>query len=185
MWNLFATAVYLAAEGGEEPEGIDLVLPAIDELVAGVIAFGIVFVLFWKLVLPKMKVMLDARRDAITGQLQDAESAKAEAEGLLADYRKQMADARAEANRIVDAAKQSAESVKADIIARAQDEAQAITRKAREEAAAERERAAGDMRREMVDLTMAMTEKAVGGVVDAEAHRSMISRFLDDLERMG
>jgi F0F1-type ATP synthase membrane subunit b/b' len=36
----------------------------------------------------------------------------------------------------------------------------------------------------MVDLTVAMTEKAVGAAVDDDAHRAMISRFLDDLEEM-
>jgi len=184
MGYLFATVAYLAAEGGEAPEGIDLVLPAIDELVAGVIAFGIVFVLFWWKVLPMVRRTLDARRDAITGQLQEAESAKVEAESLLADYRKQLAEARTEANQIVDGAKQTAEAMKADILAKAESEAEAITRKAREEATAERQRAAEAMRREMVDLTVAMTEKAVGTAVDDDAHRVMISRFLDDLDGM-
>jgi F-type H+-transporting ATPase subunit b len=182
MLSLFATVAVLAAEG--EPEGIDLVLPAIDELVAGVIAFTIVLVLFrWK-VLPMVRRTLDARRDAITGRLEEAETAKAEAESLLTDYRKQLDDARTEANRIVDDAKQAAEAVKADIVAKAESEAEAITRKAREEAAAERQRAAEAMRREMIDLTVAMTQKAVGAAVDDDAHRAMISGFLDDLDGM-
>ena len=46
MINLLAQVAYWAAEEGEAPpEGIDLVIPAIEELIAGIIAFGIVFLL--------------------------------------------------------------------------------------------------------------------------------------------
>jgi len=178
-----AAVVYLAA-AGEEPQGIDLVLPDLNELVAGVIAFGLVFLAFWKWVLPLMKKSLDARRDAITGSLQEAESAKVEAETLRADYRQQLSEARGEADRIVDAAKQSAETVRGDILAKAEQEAATITRRAREEAAAEKERAAAGIRDEVALLSLDLAQKAVAGTVDADAQKILVDRYLDELERM-
>ena len=42
MQYVLAQVIYLAAEA-EEPEGIDLVIPEMNELIAGIIAFSIVF----------------------------------------------------------------------------------------------------------------------------------------------
>jgi F-type H+-transporting ATPase subunit b len=184
MLNLYATVAYLAAEGGDEPEGIDLVLPATDELIIGIIAFGIVFFAVWRWLLPSIQRSLDARRDAITGQLTEAEGAKAEAESLLADYRQQLAEARTEANRIVEEARRSAESVKGDIVAKAEAEASEITRKAREDATAEKERATAAIRNEVAALSVAMAQKAVAGTIDEGAQRALVDRYLADLDGM-
>lgn len=182
--ELLANALYLAAEEGEEPEGIDLVLPATDELIIGIIAFGIVFFAVWRWLLPMIQRSLDARRDAITGRLTEAEGAKAEAEGLLADYRRQLAEARGEADRIVDDARRSAEAVKTDIVAKAEAEASEITRKARQEAAAEKERAAAAIRSEVAALSVAMARKAVAETVDEDAQRALVERYLAELDGM-
>ncbi len=88
--------VILAAE--EEPEGIDLVLPEMKELYAGIIAFGIVFSFIRFLAWPRMiKPTLEGRQEAIVGQLREAENVKSEAESLLSDYQAQVAGAKDEA----------------------------------------------------------------------------------------
>lgn len=184
MLNLLATVVYLAAEEGDEPEGIDLVLPATDELIIGIIAFGIVFFAVWRWLLPLIQRSVDARREAITGQLTEAETAKTEAESLLSDYRQQLAEARGEADRIVDEARRSAEAVKSDIVARAEAEASEITRRAREEAAAEKDRATAAIRSEVAALSVAMAQKAVAETVDADVQRALVDRYLAELDGM-
>ena len=181
MTNLLATA-YLAAE--EEAEGIDLLIPDISELIAGILAFSIIFLFAWKWVLPSINRTLEARREAITGQVTEAEKTKEEAESLLSDYRNQIANARTEANTIVDEAKATAELVRDDIVAKARAEADDITRKARDEAAAEKERAAAAIRSEIGTLSLELAQKATAGALDAKAHESLISQYLDDLEEM-
>jgi F-type H+-transporting ATPase subunit b len=179
MSTLLANIILFAAE--EEPEGIDLVLPEFEELIAGVIAFAIVFIVFWRWGVPAMKRALDARQQAITGQLEDAEKAKVEAEGLLVDYRKQLAEARTEANKIVDDARQTAESVRSDVVAKAQGEAAEITRKAREEAASEKERAADQIKQEVAALSLDLAQRVVGESVDRNAQQTLVDRYIDDL----
>jgi len=181
MLNLFAQVLYLAAEGEEEPEGIDLVIPEMNELIAGIIAFAIVFLAVWLWARPAISRALQARQDAITGQLQAAEQTKGEAESLLEDYRQQLAEAKGEANRIVDEAKTQAESVRSDIVARAEADAAEIKRKAREEAAAERERAAAQVRDEVASLSLAVAEKVVGASLDSDAQRRLVDRYIDEL----
>src|SRR5688572_11482757 len=104
-----ANALLLAQEGGhaeEEPSGIDLVLPAFEELLWGIICFAVVATLLMKVAFPKIREALEAREQQIQKDLESAESAKNEANQTLEDYKKQVAEARSEANRIIEEARQ-------------------------------------------------------------------------------
>ncbi|MDX1691686.1 MAG: F0F1 ATP synthase subunit B [Acidimicrobiia bacterium] len=173
MQYVLAQVLYLAA-AEEEPEGIDLVIPEINELIAGVIAFAIVFTVVWVWGRPALNRTLEARQDAITGQLKEAEQAKAEAESLLADYRQQLADARAEADRIISEARETAQAQAADIVSKAEAEAEATREKAREDAAAERARLAGTIQSEVASLSMDIARKVTAGAIDEQASRAIV-----------
>ncbi len=142
--NLLATAVILAAE--EEASGTDLLIPEISELIAGVIAFSIVFFVVWKFAVPAINQTLENRRQAIKAELDEAEKSKVEAASLLEDYKAQLKGARAEADRIVEEARQAADAMKADILAKANADAQEIVAKARAEADTEKDRALQEAR---------------------------------------
>ncbi len=178
---LFAQIV-LAVEEGEEPEGIDLLIPEIPELVAGIVAFSVVFFFVWRYALPALNRTLEARQQAIAGQIAEAEQAKAEAQSLLTDYQQQLADARSEANRIVDEARAQGEQLRADIVAKAETEADELRRRAREEAAAERSRAEAELRREVASLSLDVAEKVVAGGIDRDAQRALVDRYIDELQ---
>jgi len=95
----------LLAEAEESSSGLDLLLPATSELVAGVAAFSVVFFFIWKWALPALNVTLENRAAAIEGQIQEAENTKVEAEKLLAE-------AKSEASAIVEKAKADSEAEK-------------------------------------------------------------------------
>ncbi len=178
-----ATSVLLAAEE-ESGGGIDLLLPATSELIAGIIAFAVVFFFVWKWAWPAINRSLESRQQAIGGQLKEAEATKLEAKSLLDDYRAQMADAKAEAGRIVDEARAQAETVRTDLVAKAEAEAGQIVGKAREDAANEKARALQEARQEVADLSIDLAEKVVGENLDRAAQHGLIERYLADLERM-
>ncbi len=183
--NLFAPILRMAQVEGEttttEPDGIQLLLPATAELIAGLIAFTIIFVFVWKWVLPMVDKRLEARQQAIVGQLTAAEETKREAEGILADYKAQLAKARDDANRIVEEARRTADALRSETMSKASDEASEITRKAREEAAGERERAASAIRDEVAALSMAVAEKAVAGAIDTKAQAKLVEQYIAEL----
>lgn len=184
MTNVLTAAILLAQEEGggeEESEGIDLLLPESSELIAGILAFAIIFFFVWKWVLPAINKTLEARQQAITGQLQEAEKAKQEAEGLLNDYQTQLAGARSEADRIIDEARQTAESMQGDLVARAQADAEEITRRAQADAAAERERLGADLREEVATLSLDVAERVVAQSIDRDAQQALVDRYIDDL----
>jgi len=178
-----ASSVLLAAEE-EGGGGIDLLLPATAELIAGIIAFAVVFFFIWKWAWPAINRSLETRQQAISGQLKEAETTKIEAQSLLDDYRSQLAGAKGEANRIVEEARARAETVRSDLVAKAETDAGQIVAKAREEAANEKARALQEARREVADLSIDLAEKVVGENLDREAQHGLIERYLADLERM-
>jgi F-type H+-transporting ATPase subunit b len=177
--TLFELAI-LAAE--EEPEGIDLVLPEMKELYAGIIAFGIVFSFIRFFAWPRMiEPALERRQEAIVGQLREAENVKSEAESLLADYQAQVAGVKDEANQIIDEARTTADSMKAEIVARAEAEAAAVLAKAHADISAERSRAAAALQGDVANLSLDMAEKVVVGSIDRETQAALVERYLDEL----
>ena len=184
MLYALSTVLILAAEEAEETSNIGLVLPESYELVAGIIAFGIVFFFVWKWAFPAIDKMLEDRQRAIKGQMEDAEATKAEAQSLLDDYRRQLAEAKGEAAGIINEARESAEAMKTDIVAKAQAEAERIGTKARADAATERDRALASAKVEVANLSIDLAELVVGENLDRTAQLGLVERYLADLERM-
>jgi F-type H+-transporting ATPase subunit b len=181
----FAQILLIAAEETEESSGgLEILLPPLNELIAGIIAFAIVFFFIWRYATPAINRMLEQRQAAISGQIEEAEKAKTEAESLLADYRSQLAEARAEGNKIIDEARESAEQMKADIIEKAEADAEQIRARAREEAEGERARALSEAKSQVGTISVDLAGKIVGESLDERAHQALIDRYLSDLEKL-
>lgn len=182
---IFAQILPIAAEEAENGEGgLEILLPATSELIAGIIAFAIVFFFIWRFAGPAINRALEQRQAAISGQIEEAEKAKAEAESLLADYKAQLAEAKAEGNRIVEEARETAEQLRADTVSKAEEEAEQIRAKAREEAEAEKSRALAEARSEVGDISVDLAGRIVGESLDRQAHQELINRYLADLEKL-
>ena len=100
----------------------------------------IVFGLLWKFAFPALNKMLAERSSKIQGEMERAEATRGEADRLLADYRSQLAGARDESNRIIEEARKTADQLRRDVQAKAEQEAQATVARAQEEIRAERDR---------------------------------------------
>jgi F-type H+-transporting ATPase subunit b len=177
-------AIVLATEGEGGGSAADLLLPAWPELVAGIIAFSIVFVFVRIWVWPSLTKTIEQRQTAMQGQYSEAEKAKQEAESLLTDYRAQLADSKAEGNRIIEEARGTAEQMKSEVLAKAQADADQLLEKAREEADAEKDRALADARKEVGSISVDLASQIVGESIDADTHQALINRYLADLEKM-
>jgi F-type H+-transporting ATPase subunit b len=180
------TQLLLAASEGEGEGGsaADLLLPAWPELVAGIIAFAIVFFFVRQWVWPALNRTMEQRQAAMQGQYSEAEKAKQEAESLLSDYKAQLADSKAEGNRIIEDARATADEMKAEVLAKAQADAEQILAKARDEANAEKDRALADARKEVGSISVDLASRIVGESLDKDTHQALVNRYLADLEKM-
>jgi F-type H+-transporting ATPase subunit b len=178
---LLQEAEQISVEPEEEASGIQLLLPHPDELIAGLIAFVIVFFFVWKWAVPSLNKTLEARQQAIRSDYEAAEAAKVEAQSLLGDYQEQLSGAKNEAAGIVDEARTAGDQVKADILARAETEAEKIKERAQGDIAGERERISGDLRRQVADLSIGVAEKVVDDSLDDDRQRQLVDRYIDEL----
>ena len=172
----------ILAQEAESTSNVSLVLPETNELIAGIVAFAIVFFFVWKWALPAVNRILAARQEAIVGRLDEAEKAKLDAEKLRTDYERQLTEARAKGNQIIEDARKSADQLKNDMVARAQAEADGLLAKAREEAGTEKARAMAEARQEVANLTVDLAEKVVGQSLDRETQLGLVERYIAELE---
>jgi F-type H+-transporting ATPase subunit b len=174
----------LSAEAEHEPTGLDLVLPETAELIWASIAFVIVAFLLMKVAFPKIRAAVEARESEITGNLESAERSKAEAQGQLDEYKKQLAEARAEANKIIEEARSSADQVRKDLIAKAEAEAQQIVSRASDQIEAERSRTMDSLRGEVATLAVQLAEKVVLGEIDAGRRKQLVDSYISEVGAM-
>jgi F-type H+-transporting ATPase subunit b len=187
MNALLSTVLVFAQEGGgaEEHSGVDLVLPAPEELLWGAIAFAIVFFVLWKFAFPALRKAVEKREQEIQRNLEEAEAAKLEAEKEKEEYEKRLAEARSEANRIIEEARQSAEQVRKDLIAKSEKEAEQIVRRAQEQLEIERQRAKQELQNELASLSIELAERVVGKSLDGPTQRELVDAYIRDVGGMG
>ena len=167
-----------APEGGGD-EATRLVLPAIDELIWGAIAFTILFVALSKFAFPALRKGLEAREQAIRSELERAEQARLEAESKREEYDRLIADARNEADRIIREATEQAEGLKRERVEKAEEEARALIDKARQEASQERDRAFAELQRTVADLTLEAASRVIDQELsDPAAQRRLVEQFI-------
>ena len=177
--------IILAAEGGEEAD-INPLIPVWQEIVLGVIAFGLLCFVLMKFVFPMMEKTFAARVDAIEGGLKRAETAQAEANQLLEQYRAQLAEARTEAARIRDEARADAEGIRQDVLAKAREESDRIIAAGNEQLVAQRESIVRDLRSEVGTLAVDLASRIVGeSLADEARSRGTVDRFIRELPAAG
>jgi len=159
------------------------ILPAKNELVWGIISFTALFILLAKFGYPAIKKGLEDRTNRIRESIDDADRAKNEAQGILDEYQRQLADARSEANRIIEEARQTADQLRRDLVTRAEQEAQELRQRTAEDIAAAQSRAMADLRTQVRDLTIELTEKVVGRQLDGDTQRQLVDSYIAELER--
>ena len=168
----------LAQEAVSDKEDL---YPHASELIVGALAFGILFVFMWKWVLPRVNTLLEERRTQIQGQLESAEQTRQQAERELADYRAQLANAREEANRIIEEARLTADQLRRDIERRADEESGNIVARAQDEIRAERDRVFNELRTQVADIAVGLAGRVVGAELDPKAHQRLIDEYIEQV----
>jgi F-type H+-transporting ATPase subunit b len=156
-------------------------LPTGSELILGIVCFVIVFGILGKMLLPRITKTLAEREDAIQGGINRADEAQAEAQAVLNQYRAQLEDAKHEAARMREEAREAG----AQIIAEMR-EARRITESAQSQIEADRQQALTSLRAEVGNLATELASRIVGeSLTDTARQGRMVDRFLADLEAQG
>lgn len=169
----------LAAPEGEDP--FSPVAPKLNELLWSAVFFIVLLVILYRVAWPKLQAALAARQQAIAGSIEAADATKAQADGVLAEYRAKLADAQSEAQRIIDEGRRTGEQIVADARTRADTEAQQLVARAQADIAGERDRAITALRAELAGLSIELASRVVGKSLDTPAQRALVDSYIDEL----
>lgn len=166
-------------EGG----GLSTILPAPAELFWGAVSFVIVYLVLDRYAFPLIQKTLDERAETIQGRMEEAERKLAEAEDTRTRYEERLAESKAEANRIIDEARETAEGLRREIVERAESEARSIVQRAQQEVAAERDRALQELRAEVGRMSVQLAAKIVEKELDPASHQDLVDRYIQQIAR--
>lgn len=141
----------------------------------------ITFLLLKKFLFKPVKKMIDARQKEIDDMYAQAESSKAEAAKLQADYEEHLSSARAERDEILADAVSRAQKREAEIIAEAKSDAAAIRVKAEADIAQEKKRALNEVKNEISSISISIAEQVVEREITAADHERLVSEFIGRL----
>lgn len=151
-------------------------------LVSQIVNFTLLAVLLYLVAYKPILRMLDERSARIKKGLEDAEEASRKAAEMEQVFEQQMAEARKEGQEIIAQATKMSEKARQDILDKAREESTAQIEKAKEEIARERELAMSELRQQVADLSLTISEKVIGETLDEAGQRRLIADFLEQTE---
>ncbi|CAN5269478.1 F0F1 ATP synthase subunit B [soil metagenome] len=164
-------------------EELNPLVPHLAEIILGLVVFGILFFAIRKFVVPNFEKAYADRAAAIEGGIEEANRAQAEADAALEKYNAQLAEARHEAARIREDAKEQGAHILAESRTQAQAEAERITSTAHAQVEAERAQVLQQLRSEVGSVATQLAGRIVGESLDDDARqRRTVERFIAELE---
>jgi F-type H+-transporting ATPase subunit b len=147
------------------------------------IAFVIMFIILAKYVAPPINRAMTGRQEAIRQQFAELDQAKEEANSAKDEFQSQIEEARHEAARIREDAREQGAAIIAEMRESAQSEAARIVEHGKAQIEAERQAAVASLRTEVGTLATNLAGRIVGESLDDDARQGrVVERFLADLE---
>jgi len=162
--------------------GSFLITPNVGIMIWTIVVFAISYYILRRTVFPRIGEALDQRSKKIEGEIDAAEHTRQEADKVLEEYRERLKEARGQADEIVQRARQAAETHEKEAKEQGQGVVTEATKRAEREIEAATQRALGDIRKEVADLTIMATEKVTRKTLDEEDQRKLVEQALGELD---
>lgn len=151
-----------------------------DTVLTAIAVFTLFLVASNKLFNPVTK-FLKTREDRIADDLQHAQESRRQAEELKADYDAKIMKINMEAEEILNEARKKAQKNEMRIVAEAKQDATRIIERAQAEANLEKQKAADEMKKEMVSIASIMAGKVVSASINTTVQESLIEETLKEM----
>ena len=164
-----------------EPRLFDLDLQLLADAGLMMISIFVLFLFASYFLFNPAREFLKKRQDKIKGELESAAGDKAAAAALKTEYEDKLKNIQKEADEILGDARKRALENENRIVAQAKEEAAGIIERARVEAELEKQKAADDVKREMVVVASMMAAKVVKESIDTKVQESLIDDTLKEI----
>jgi len=174
---LVTAGIAWASEGGEAHEAAEHGLNWMDFLYR-CINFALVFGVLAFFVGKKAKGGLKNRTTQIANQLSDLETRKVSAEKRLKEIESSISNLESEKTQIMDEYRKQGETLKASIVAAAEEKAEAIKAQAKMTAEQEGKAAVESLRAEMADMVVEAAEKMLASKLSEQDQDKLVDEYL-------
>jgi F-type H+-transporting ATPase subunit b len=157
-------------------------LPA---LVAQIINFVLLLVIFRLLLYKPLLRILDERKQRIQEGLEASDEAKRRLSDTEQEVAKELDKARQQGQEQIAQAQQIAARIQEEARVTARQEAEHLLERARGEITLERDSAIAELRREFADLTITAAERVIKEELDENKHRRLIEEVLAEAPAAG
>lgn len=157
------------------PSGITPFIVQISAMVVLVTAF---FVFFFK---PVRKI-LDARKEKMMSDLNDASKKSNEATTMLTNAQQEIKNSKVQAAKIITDAKKDAEMIIERTNIEAKEEVIRMKKEAEKDIEMSKEQAHDDINKSIVEVALKASEKVLGREVEEEDNRRLIDDFLKGID---
>ncbi len=154
------------------------IFPESKDIFWAAINFVILVGLLYKMLYGPVLGMMEKRSKDIEENIERAEKANQEAEALRVKLADQTAQAQAQAQETLAAARKAAETSREEILGQAREEAARMIEKAQAAIKREKEAALAELRQEVADLAINAAGKVVGKSLDTADHRRLVADFV-------
>jgi F-type H+-transporting ATPase subunit b len=191
--GLIATLTLVAVSGAvawaqeaSRPPGEGSQLPPMDWglQIWTLVSFVVLLVLLSKFAFKPIAQALDRRGETIKKSIEEAEKQRAEAKKMMEDYQKQVAEARSEANKIIEEARGLGETVRKEVVEKANVEASAAVQRAQEEIQRQKEKGIQEMKDTVATLSVQIASRVIEKEVNEATHRQLVDSFIKDLAKI-
>jgi F-type H+-transporting ATPase subunit b len=174
----------LAAEAahGEEEGGSFLVSPGLGLMIWTLVLFLFTMWVLSKVAFPKIQEALDKRAKTIAESIEAAERQRRESDELLAEYRERLTEAREQADDIMARARKAAETAEAEAKTAGREKGEELVAAAQREIDAATRRSLEQIRKEVADLTVLATEKVTRKSLSEEDQRRLVEEALSEVD---
>ena len=150
-------------------------------VLATLINFLILYLVLKHFLFDKVKAVIEEREEYINNQIDEAEEAIETARIMLIENERVLSSAKKEGKKITASEKKKAEKVYEEIVAEAKEEANVILERAKIEIDREREKVEALLRDEAVELAIDISKKIIEENIDEEKNRKLIKNFISEV----
>ncbi len=162
-------------------QNLDVISINLWNILIALINLVLLFLIIKKFLFGPVKIVLAKRQSEIDRQYEAASEAEADAKENRRMWEEKLGNAETEADTILKTAAEQAKFRSDAIVSDAQEKADRIVRTAASEAELEIKKAADGIKREIVSVSGALTEKMLEREINTDDHRALIDSFIEKI----
>lgn len=151
------------------------------DIVYQLLAFLVLLALLRKYAFGPLMGIMKKREEHITSEIESAETSRKEAEGILAEQKETLKQARVEAQQLIESAKKTGEQQEKDIIAAAREEATRLKESALKDIEREKDQAITALREQVASLSVLIATKVIEKEINEKDQEKLINEYIQEV----